>query len=195
MISDLDTKTQADETHAFPSALADQAGPIVSALAMGVMHPAVYTHKSVSIGGEQLHIPARVYYDTERLLTAATAPGDAGLIALCLGTRHHDGFVREQCLRRILTSDAPWLAPFVVQLLGEYVIEIIELILERFSQGIEAKYLDFYQHNLAYCEGVEQRATSYWAAYYRHRFATREEYPGLMALAALKQQYPRSKER
>ena len=42
--------------------------------------------------------------------------------------RHSDGHVREECLLQIVAVDRPWLAPFVVQLLGEYVIEIVEVI-------------------------------------------------------------------
>ncbi len=50
------------------------------------------------------------------------------MLALSLGTRHSDGRIREECLRQIVAVDRPWVAPFVVQLLGEYVIKIVEVI-------------------------------------------------------------------
>ena len=49
-------------------------------------------------------------------------------ILSCVYSRHHDGYVREKYLRRLLTLTHPWVAPFVFQLVGEYVDEIIQLI-------------------------------------------------------------------
>jgi hypothetical protein len=47
---------------------------------------------------------------------------------LCLGTRHHDGFVRQECVSRLLERHHGWAIPcwaipYIVQLLGEYVME------------------------------------------------------------------------
>ena len=40
-------------------------------------------------------------------------------ILACLGTRHHDGYVRQACRAQILDSGAAWLMPYIVQLAGE----------------------------------------------------------------------------
>ena len=50
------------------------------------------------------------------------------MLALCLGTRHHDGHLREACLRQLLLQERAWTVPFVVHLCGEYVLEIVEVI-------------------------------------------------------------------
>jgi hypothetical protein len=63
-----------------------------------------------------------------QLPACAALPGDAGAIALCLGARHHDGHVREACLKQLLLQERAWTVPFVVHLCGEYVLEIIEVI-------------------------------------------------------------------
>jgi hypothetical protein len=47
--------------------------------------------------------------------------------------RHHDGFGRQRQLKTLLDADEPWTAPFIVQLLGEYVIQICRDI-ERFAR-------------------------------------------------------------
>ena len=140
---------------------------------------------SVCVSGELLNIPYRVYYGKRQLLTAVDCPGEAGLIALCLGTRHHDGFIREQCVRRLLAIDDYWTAPFIVQLLGEYVIEVVQPIHERFIERVDTKYIDFFVHNAKYCQYLECRAISYWNEYYRWRFPKHKDYPALKALAAL----------
>ena len=60
-----------------------------------------------------------------------------------LYTRHHDGFVRERHLRQLLGVDEPWLPPFVIRLLGEYVVEICELIADRVGAMPRETYAKF----------------------------------------------------
>ncbi|QJE01853.1 hypothetical protein HH212_19005 [Massilia forsythiae] len=174
------------ETRAFPAVLAGHVQRVAPMLAQGQMHAPSETVVSVRLQNAFLAIPYRVYYDAKRVLAALDEPGEAGVIAQCLGSRHHDGSIREVCLRRLLASEPDWAVPFIVQLLGEYVIEIVEPIHERFEQGIEAKYVDFFRLDPHHCHVLEQRAISYWNAYYRHRFATHRDYPAVQALAMLK---------
>jgi hypothetical protein len=180
------SETEISEIHAFPVVMAESVKIAVPPLARGQMHAPTDTVISVRVGEELLNIPYRVYYDKQRLLTAVNIPGETGLISLCLGTRHYDGFIREQCLRRLLMVDERCTAPFVVQLLGEYVIEVIQPIHEQFDERVEAKYIEFFTQNSTYCQYLEQRAISYWNEYYRYRFAKHKVYPAVKALAALK---------
>ena len=43
------------------------------------------------------------------------------MLALCLGSRDWDGYLREECARGLATIDRPWVVPFVVQLIGELI--------------------------------------------------------------------------
>jgi hypothetical protein len=174
------------ETHAFPADLAERVKNAVQLLARGQMHAPSDTAISVRVAAELLSIPYRVYYDKQQLLTCMNSAGETSLIALCLGTRHYDGLMREQCVRRILAVDEKWTAPFVVQLLGEYVVEVTQPIHERFLDGVERKYLDFFRENAKYCEYLECRAISYWNEFYRRRFPKYKDYPAFKALTALK---------
>jgi hypothetical protein len=173
------------EIDAFPAELAERVKGTVSMLARGQMHTPSDTVISVHIAGELLSIPYRVYYDKQQLADCMSRPGEAALIAICLATRHYDGYVREQCVRRLLEVDERWVAPYVIQLLGEYVIEIVRPIHERFLEGIEPKYVDFFRENAKYCD-LECRAISYWNEYYRSRFPSYKDYPGVKALEALR---------
>lgn len=109
----------------------------------------------------------------------------------CLYTRHHDGFVRQRALQRVLASDETWTIPFVVQLLGEYVIEICEDI-RRYAETDLPQRLEmirelqtFAADNHGFIVLTRQRATSYWQSYYRRPHLYRDSYPGLLALAML----------
>ena len=179
-------ENEISEVHAFPADLTECVKNSVQLIAPGEIHAPMETNISVRIDEKLLHIPYRVYYEKQRILKSIDSPGEIGLVALCLGTRHYDGFIREKCLRRLLAFDENWTTPFVVQLLGEYVIEIIQPIHERFIEGIEKKYIDFFRQNVKYCLRLEQRAISYWDSYYRSRFHHYKEYTAVKALVALK---------
>lgn len=186
MIFSFAGRSEISEVRAFPEAMAACVKDLVRLLAPGQIHSPSGTIVSVQVAEERLDIPYRVYYNNQQLLKAMDGPGDTARIALCLGTRHHDGFLREHCLRRLLDVDADWVAPFVLQLLGEYVIELVLPIHERFMEGAEEKYCVFYRQNTKYFESLERRAISYWDAYYRGRFVRYQDYPGVMALAVLR---------
>ncbi|WP_230629923.1 hypothetical protein [Comamonas testosteroni] len=79
------------------------------------------------IDGELLHAPCRVYYDEPELQQCIEeSSGSTHQLALCLGSRHANGHVRETCLRQLLVHDCDWVLPFVVRATGEYVLEISE---------------------------------------------------------------------
>lgn len=174
------------EVHAFPSDMAERVKEAVQLLARGQVRAPSESGISVCIAGQSLNIPYRVYYDNQLLLSSINGSDDIALISLCLGTRHWDGFLREQCLRRLLRSDENWTAAFVIQLLGEYVLEIIQPIQERFTAGIEAKYLGFVVENVKNLDYLERRAISYWNVYYRARFPKYNDYPAVKALTTLR---------
>lgn len=107
---------------AFPRSVRAEAAGVAAALPPASMPPAGLF--SVDVDGELLTIPYRIYQDEvpdqyERW--SATQR----LVADCLYTRHHDGRVREAHARLIVENVSPRVAPFVVQLAGEYVLDIV----------------------------------------------------------------------
>lgn len=83
----------------------------------------------VEVQGETVAIPYRIHNEepetggSERLLTETQQ-----VILHCLYSRHGDGRVRQRHLEKIMASSEPWVVPFVVQLAGEYVLEILDAI-------------------------------------------------------------------
>jgi hypothetical protein len=133
-----------------------------------------------------LSVPGRVYYDPSQLRSAIkSATGETRLLALCLGTRHWDGHVREECLRQILAIDRPWITPFVVRLLGEYVIEIVEVIASAVSEGSAGLCYEFALENSRFMATTRRRATSYWDCYHRRRYPKLRAYPAISALDSI----------
>ena len=135
----------------------------------------------------RLAIPYRIY---NAVPANDLAPDPQVSAAIdCLYTRHNDGFVRQAALRRVLAAEHPWTVPFVLQLLGEYVIEIcedIQLFAETELRSTRPAWAGevrwFAGENPDFIVLTRQRATSYWKCYYQGPHLYRDAYPGLQAL-------------
>ncbi len=141
--------------------------------------------------GEKLLIPYRIYNPEPSEAFLAELDALERLLLACLYTRNHDGFVRQRNLAPLLSSDEPWVIPFIVQLLGEYVIDICEDIAEftnttlRTRKTMRRNFVSFFEHNPEFIALTESRATSYWDCYHRTRHTSCATYPGLTTLHAL----------
>ena len=109
----------------------------------------------------------------------------AELTAGYYNTRHHDGYVRERALAHLPPVEEPWMAPFVIQLLGEYVIELVERAATLIEGPPNPAFVVFLRENAGFLGLTAQRAASYWNEYHRRRFRKREEYPAFPAIATL----------
>ena len=140
------------------------------------------------VQGELLSAPCRVYYRPIVLrVVIARSTDETRALALCLGTRHCDGYVREEYLREIVAMDRPWVVPFIVQLIGEYVIEIVEVIASAISVVDAGRFSKFALENPEFMATTRRRATSYWDCYHRGRFPKLQTYPAIAALNAIEQ--------
>lgn len=132
---------------------------VAAAAAAGELHPPRHAF-GVNLDDETLRIPHRVYYDAARVRRMPDgARGVERCIVACLGTRHDDGYLRQDCLTELLRCGDAWATPYIVQLAGEYVVEITALV----ARGVR----------------------SYWHCYYRHACPNVANYPGSDVLACL----------
>ena len=162
--------------NAFPAGLRDDAMQVVSALP----NPSHWAHNfSVNIGEETVWIPYRIYHDPALIDSANLTQTQRNLLA-CLLTRHHSGFTRVENLTRILGSNQSWVPPFVVQLLGEYVVEILRAIRDNLDLLDAQLYREFLVRNPAFYRKTKERVQSYWHCY--HRGEHKEEYAGFQIM-------------
>ena len=134
---------------------------------------------TVRLNGEKLAIPFRVYYDLSGIDSSRLSLRQGQLLDGIL-TRHHDGHVRQERLGDILTLNQDWVTPFVLQLVGEYVLEIIQEIEANLGKLDTSLYGDFLRQNPEFLRLTEQRVISYWNCNYRS--VRREEYAGFRVL-------------
>lgn len=98
------------------------------------------------------------------------------IIGWCLMTRHQNGFIRFSYLRKILDkqiiADYPFVTPYILRLLGEYVSEIWDYIFEN-QYLLHCKEVNsFVINNFDFMDLNLQRNISYSYLYYRSNIVT-----------------------
>lgn len=123
---------------------------------------------SVHVGAQRVLIPARLHFTSDRL--SLTGSDEAWPFARALQTRSNDGFERQRAARDLLADLHGWGAPFIVALIGEYVVEILDDIAAALTPEIARTLGAFIACNEAYWSTTKRRVTSYWNVYYRARW-------------------------
>jgi hypothetical protein len=141
---------------------------------------------AITVRGHAVDIPQRLHFLGKRNEDFHSTSVLAS-ITQCLLTRSTDGYVRHAALRSIVSLNESWTIPFVVLLAGEYVVEIIDDLVNSLPALDAAAYGAFVRENIPLMSLLESRATSYWNCYYRHSFADRHQYPGIKFLNRLEQ--------
>jgi hypothetical protein len=175
-----------DWPRAFPAAVSERVVHAASQLPPAeFQHAGLVTHSNAHhwpalvVEGETVEIPYRMYNpELPGRTWDALSALDRAIVA-CMYSRHNDGRVRQAAVGRLMTAPAPFIALYVVQLLGEYVVEIASDVadgLEGKGSGDGSKLLAllsaFARDNSHFITLTRDRARSCWAAYYRRDFPT-----------------------
>lgn len=155
---------------------------------------------TATVGGEEVAFAHRIYNPGLRPGAIGALSPTQQLIAHCAYSRHHDGHARQAACEQILRSSEAWVPPYVVRLVGEYVVEIVEMIhaqlgdLDDDDAPLTVAYGAFAAANPEFVDLTRQRAVSYWSCYYRGRYP-RSAYPALAVVAALERAGARAVQR
>lgn len=181
--------TYADDLkNSFPSSLSDDIDAIIEIIKTSAIkikfEGTAKPRRSVLLNGEMITFPLRQYFDEafyqhsiEGKLTQKQK-----LIMDCFFTRHYNGFIREAYLKKILFHKESWIVPFVIELLGEYVSEILDVIYKNLDRLSVKNFTDFINENMSYYEYIKYRVISYWDCYYRWLYPNKRDYVGFKIL-------------
>lgn len=142
-----------------------------------------------SVHGDTVRIPGRIYPTPPSADAIRQLGSEAQTATYCLLSRHHDGRVRQEAISQLVRRQDYWVVPFVVSLLGEYVVEIVEVI-QRDLDTIRcpgswqwSNYGKFANDNLSLMRLTSARSVSYWNCYYRDMYPSYSSYPAARVLA------------
>ena len=119
----------------------------------------------LTLNGEALRVPERIY--NPEIISRDPLTATQALIIHCLYSRHHDGYVREKSLRRMLEAHEPWMFPFTLALLNDCVIEIHGVLLAYAPTLASDAYRRACAENLPFVELKKARMVSFWDLHYR----------------------------
>lgn len=132
----------------------------------------------VKTQGATVAIPSRIHTTPPPDFFLSLLPQQLRDPLLCKYTRHHNGHVRERFLKKILNLNSPLVAPYIVQLSGEYVIELLDAIYKGIESYDCTALQAFLSENQQYCDKTRQRMISYWDCYYRAKYPRLRDYVG-----------------
>lgn len=127
---------------------------------------------------EVLTIPDRVYFNEPDAEDERKLTGIQKIILNCIYLRHHDGYIRQRRLEGLLGKSDNWIIPFTIQLLGEYVVEILPVLDRHINDKTIEGYVKFTRENPNYWKQIKNRMISYWNEYYRRQYPKLNDYPG-----------------
>jgi hypothetical protein len=137
----------------------------------------------LDVDGRNVYIPERLHFLCGKEIFEQ--PDQLPLIARCLLTRSTDGHLRQRALSNIVESQEKWAIPFIVILIGDYVVEVVTEILSAIPKLDRPAYRNFVLQNRPAMRALRAKATSYWNAYYRRTYPNPRAYPGLVVLHEL----------
>jgi len=144
---------------------------------------------TVMLNGELLTIPYRLYFNEPDKKTEDKLTESQKTILNCIYLRHHDGFIRQKRLEKLVDNKEYWVLPFTFQLLGEYVFEVLEVLERHINDKNIENYIHFKLENPRYLQRTESRMISYWNEYYRRpRFPKLKDYIGKKLIDKIKQE-------
>jgi hypothetical protein len=164
----------------FPESLSGDVERVVALLPTNDSSPQESKTIPMVVDSQHITICSRIYKKELDESLVSSLNNTQKLILSCIYTRHQDGFVREKHLKNLLVEVKSWTVPFIIMLLGEYVVEIISLIREGIADPDTQKlYNDFIVQNPVFWASTKSRIVSYWDVYYRDSFKDKEDYPGM----------------
>lgn len=133
----------------------------------------------IKINEETIHIPSRIYCEEPDEIKELKMTQSQRQILNCFFTRHHSGYVRQKRLRQIFNQGniEKWMIPYILQLAGEYVEEILRDINMNIDLIDSDDFKDFISSNKDFIKITEDRIVSYWNEYYK-KSIDKDEYAG-----------------
>jgi hypothetical protein len=171
----------------FPQALSPAVSRVAEILPASPFEPttsSIGVIRHVLVENEWLNLAGRIYNSEPDQATVDAEAALVQAIISCVYTRSHDGYIREKHLRRILALKHPWAAPFLFQLVGEYVVEITRLIADTSTALLaNESYRALIRDNPDFLSLIWTRAVSYENCYYRGLYIPKEDFPAFRFLS------------
>jgi hypothetical protein len=155
-------------SNSFPVALKQDVEKVLDIVTFGKDISISDNFITLNYNKEIIQLPYRIYFDEPSLEKETALTELQKTILHCIFLRHYNGFVRQRRLELLVNNRYYFIVPFAIQLLGEYVIQILEVLSDNITDQNIDQYARFIQENPKFWQQTESRMISYWNEYYRH---------------------------
>ena len=133
--------------------------------------------ESFQFSSEIIEIPFRLYFSAECLYSSALTDNERRILIVYF-TRHHNGYIRHQCLKELVKYGElrDYELAYIMLLIGEYVLEIIRDAFLVFQSADKNLINMFICENRTMINYQHARIISYWNEYYRKNYDENEYY-------------------
>ena len=129
------------------------------------------------LNNENLKMYSRIYFDEPNQELIDNLTSKQKIILNCIYTRHHNGYLRQQKVEKLIESKEYFVTPFMIQLIGELIFEILVPINDSVDKNTK-NYVKFIEENQIYWNLTKSRMISYWNEYYRKEHEKLKNYIG-----------------
>lgn len=137
---------------------------------------------TVKFNSDLLNIPSRIHFNEPDPYMVSQLTHTQKIILHCIYLRHHNGYLRQSRLEELAGVNEDWIVPHTLQLLGDYVLKIIQTLDKIVTDENIQYYRQFVRDNPKYWQQTVSRMISYWDCYYRRKYfrdSTQEIFPRL----------------
>lgn len=165
----------------FPSALKAEvqaAEAVVFKNENALRYPAYFdeNQKYYLFDGECIRLPYRIYGEEADF---GALSGNAKIVAHCLLSRSSNGYIRQKHVAELIKTDFPdWVAPYILELAGEYVLAIVEEIYNGLKDKDCGPIRAVICANNARFVYLHAKMITYWALHYRRQYPRFKSYVG-----------------
>jgi hypothetical protein len=132
---------------------------------------------SVRLNKEYIKIPYRIYINEVEDETIQDLNEIQKTILYCLYSRHYNGFVRQKYIKKLLYKNDRFIAPYIIQIIGENISEIMEGIDKYIDINVE-NVTEFLAYNLYFWKDIKGKVQSNWNLFQREKYPVFKEYIG-----------------
>ena len=164
-------KKNEQPTFAFPSQYTEDVSKVIAFLDGYNLELFELGSEVVQFEFENLTIPYRICIDFSDDIPTNNLTLTQQEIYWSILTRHTNGFYRQLALEKLLSSETTFSKVYELLLLGEYVMEIVEIIYENISQEKLKIYASIFKHDPLFANKIKGRIASSWGKAIRSKYA------------------------
>ena len=134
---------------------------------------------------QKISVPYRAYLDEKQFANQDQLSKRQHQILSCILTRNHDGYIRQKYLMNIICIEELWITPYIMQLMGEYVEEILMVIYKNMNSEKIEILKKFITLNPIFYAKTKRRIISYFDCYYKGKYKCNKDYVGMKIISKI----------